>query len=267
MAGGVGSLSSVPLKCEDSAFSELGSQPKYKIANLFAPANSLELAIKLFCDALWIALIVFFHILVLPCLKNIGHSWPVKHLRKKKNHSKRGGRRTIAGISLSFPFVALPSSPAHTVLDKDRGNRQKWSSECELGNDNKKISVHRHPSRLAKLHEGIEGDAKQPKLPCKAKSISQRFNRAGWEAAFGRMREGQERRAYGPDICRPSATADSMGRSPRKTEGWVELPTRLRRHRNYHAGPAAEQEPSRLQLLQPEPIPADASLESSSDPS
>jgi hypothetical protein len=68
MAGGDGSLSSLPLKCEDAVLSELGSQPQYKIPNLFAPANSLELAIKLFSDALWIALVVFVRVLVLRCL-------------------------------------------------------------------------------------------------------------------------------------------------------------------------------------------------------
>jgi len=87
------------LKYEDSVLSELGLQPQYKIPDLLASANSPELAIKLFCDALWITLVVFVRVHVLPCLKNIGHGWPVKHLRKKKNHSQRGRRPTKTGIS------------------------------------------------------------------------------------------------------------------------------------------------------------------------
>ncbi len=112
--------------------SEFESKSQYKVPNLFAPANSLELAIKLLCNTFWIALIVFLNILVLPCLKNIGHSWPVKHLRKKKNHSQRGRRRTKARILFSAPSTALPLGAAQRIASDQGNNREKRKTRSNI---------------------------------------------------------------------------------------------------------------------------------------
>jgi len=82
MARGYRSLPALPLKCENSAVFELESQPQYKVPNPFATPNPLELAVKMFRGALWIALIVFLQVLFLLLLKNILQRWPDKYLHE-----------------------------------------------------------------------------------------------------------------------------------------------------------------------------------------
>jgi hypothetical protein len=91
---------------------------------MLASADFFELAVQLlFRHALWVALIVFLRVFLLPGLKNIRQGWPVKHLREKQNRAQCGGRRTKARILFSAPSLMPPLGSAQQKVREHDGNR------------------------------------------------------------------------------------------------------------------------------------------------